>query len=114
MCDQWATPGGELISQPLPLRVFTGSASLGRHAGTGHPNVLLTRETSSCLGDAGSTVNLRRHFHLTWGPSSDHKSSATHDGERTGRKSLVSLRRAVEPGVHLSETFGDAGSTRPG
>ncbi len=32
------------------------------------------------------------------------ESSAAHDGERTGRKSLMNLRRNVEPGVPLSKT----------
>ncbi len=41
----------------------------------------------------------------TWGPSPDRESSVTYDGERTGWKSLVSLRRTVEPGVYLSETW---------
>ncbi len=40
-----------------------------------------------------------------WSPSPDCESSATHDGERTVRKSLVSFRRTIEPGVHLPETW---------
>ncbi len=35
----------------------------------------------------------------TLNPSHNRKSSATHDGERTGWKSLASSRRTVEPGV---------------
>ncbi len=35
-------------------------------------------------------------------PSPDRESSASHDGERTGCKSLVILCRTVEPGVPLS------------
>ncbi len=38
-------------------------------------------------------------------PSSCRESSGTHDGERTGRKFLVSLRRIIESGVLLSETW---------
>ncbi len=45
----------------------------------------------------------RRDFVL----SPDRGSLATHNGERTGRKSLVSLRVIVEPGVHLFETWSD-------
>ncbi len=37
-----------------------------------------------------------------WSPSPDRESSATHDGENAGRKSLVSLRKTAEPGVPLS------------
>ncbi len=40
----------------------------------------------------------------TWSSSPDHESSATHDGERTGRTSLVNLHRTAEPGVYPSET----------
>ncbi len=36
--------------------------------------------------------------------SLDRESSSAHDGERTSRKSLVSLRRNVESGVPLSKT----------
>ncbi len=38
-------------------------------------------------------------------PSPDHESSATHDGESNGWKSLVSSHRAFEPGVPPSATW---------
>ncbi len=40
------------------------------------------------------------------------ESSATHDGERAGWKSLANSHKTVESGVVIS--IGDAGSTRPG
>ncbi len=41
----------------------------------------------------------------TWKPSLDIESSATHNAERAGWKSLVSSHMTVQPRVHLSETW---------
>ncbi len=57
--------------------------------------------------DSDSThriLNVRRRDFV---PSLARESLATRDGERTGRKSLVSLRVIAEPGVHLFETWSD-------
>ncbi len=57
--------------------------------------------------DSDSThriLNVRRRDFV---PSPVRESLATRDGERSGRKSLGSLRVIVQPGVHPFETWSD-------
>ncbi len=112
---------GEVIAS---RRWNCGSASVSlvyRHSPfkEGSPNLVTLRdmsmlilsETSFCrfAPDVGELEASRRReqprSRQIWNPSPGRESSATHDGERTGRKLLVSSRWTIEPGVPQSGTW---------